>query len=102
MTRRTGKAGVNDSANTAGNAVQEQMQAKAKEAGLILADNFQAQMLMSAMIAIQGGYVGDRTAQLLEVMSGQTDSPLVSWGEQLTWENSSQLLLLSESNGLSS
>lgn len=101
MTRRTGKAG-GSAGSEQSTTVQQQMQLKAEEAGLILADNFQAQMLMSAMVAIQSGYSGDRTKQLLDILNGQTDSPLAIWGEQLTWENSSQLPLLSESNGLSS
>jgi hypothetical protein len=82
--RRTGKVGGDNSEGTV-NKTTEQVHAllddKANQAGLLLADKFQAQVLLSAMIAIQGGYVGSQTLQMLEQMGVEDVNPLSAWGQ---------------------
>lgn len=98
MSRRTGKVGgVNqETANGTTEQVHLLLDDKANQAGLVLADKFQAQVLMSAMVAIQGGYVGQQTLQMLEQMGAEDVNPLSAWGQFPAME---VLPSLPESNG---
>ena len=102
MVRRTGKVGgAEQDAPTDGtgvHSVHSLLDSKAQSAGLVLADKFQSQVLVNAMLAIQSGYVGNQTLQMLEEWGGSEVDPLQMWG-QLPMEE--DLPLLPESNGLS-
>lgn len=83
MSRRTGKVGgINqETANAATEQVHILLDDKANQAGLVLADKFQAQVLVSAMIAIQSGYVGSQTLHMLEQIGVEDINPLSAWGQ---------------------
>jgi hypothetical protein len=103
MSRRTGKAGAGagDSETSADdvNQVQSLLKSKAELAGLVLADRFQSQVLLSALTAIQSGVVGEQTIRLLNQLQGESVEPFLSWG---VLPHQEELPLLPESNGLSS
>lgn len=99
-TKRTGKVGSNQSKTGAEQAaeqgtqnLQQRLQSKAQEGGLIAADNFQAEMLMTMMTSIQQGTYGPKTAAILEAWEVGSISPLESWGNQiLAWHQPVALL----------
>lgn len=86
-----------------GNSLQQALQERSQQAGLQLADNFQAATLMYAMQFIQQGEYGEKTTQLLEAFTNGGFSPLDDWTlvlEPATSEVGSLPALL-ESNGSS-
>lgn len=99
-TKRTGKVGGNQSKTGGEQAaeqgtqnIQQRLQSKAQEAGLIAADNFQAEMLVSTLSFIQKGTYGPKTAALLEALEVGSVSPLEDWGNQiLAWHQPVALL----------
>lgn len=101
VSRRTGKVGGDnqDASNSDGcsQSVHSLLDSKAQSAGLVLADKFQSQVLVNAMMAIQAGYVGNQTLQMLEEWSGSEVDPLQMWGQLPALQE--ELPLLPESNG---
>jgi hypothetical protein len=97
--RRTGKVGgdFDSNSDSCTQSVHSLLDSKAQSAGLVLADKFQSQVLVNAMIAIQSGYVGSQTLQMLEEWSGAEVDPLETWGHLLPSQE--ELPLLAESNG---
>lgn len=87
MARRTGKStdnGATQAAQDGSQNLQDRLQEKANQAGLLVADNFQAQMLVSALTFIQTGQHGPKTAAILEAMETGSTSPLEEWSLALT------------------
>ncbi|WP_375495313.1 hypothetical protein [uncultured Nostoc sp.] len=100
MVRRTGKTGGEQAAEQGTQNLQAQLQQKANEAGLLVADNFQAQMLVSALTFIQQGQHGPKTSAILEAMGTGSTAPLEDWGNQiLTWNQPALLSSASDSSG---
>ena len=94
--RRVGKVGDSERQSPADNKVHSLLDDKANQAGLLVADKFQSQVLMSAMVAIQSGYIGQQTLQLLEQLGGKEFDPLSQWGQLPSIQ---ELPLLVESSG---
>lgn len=100
MARRTGKSGGQEAAEQGTQNLQQQLQTKAEEAGLLVADNFQAHMLMTALGAMQRGDYGVKTAAILEAIATGSTAPLEEWGNQiLTWNQPAMLSSAADSNG---
>lgn len=98
--RRTGKSGGEQAAEQGVQNLQQQLQQKADEAGLIVADNFQAQMLVSALTFMQSGVYGIKTQSILEAMGAGVNSPLDEWSNKITaWSQPALLSSASDSNG---
>jgi hypothetical protein len=106
MVRRTGKSTDSDAqqaAKTGSQNIQQDLQAKAEQGGLLLADNFQAHLLVTALKTIQSGQYGAKTAAILDMMGSGTSSPLEEWSNTLeAWTSPTQHALpssASDSNG---
>jgi hypothetical protein len=106
--RRTGKVGGDNQQKTGSEQAAEQgtqnlqsrLQQKANQGGLLVADNFQAEMLVTALTFIQQGQYGPKTAAILEAMETGSIAPLEDWGNQiLTWNQPALLSSASESSG---
>lgn len=100
--RRKGKANTasQQSVETGSEHIQTQLQNKAEEAGLVLADNFQAHVLMIAIKQMESGQYGPKTAAIMEALIGGTSAPLEEWGNQIeAWHSPALMPAVSESNG---
>jgi hypothetical protein len=81
--KAAGKSTGEQAAETGSHNIQQDLQAKAELGGVLLADNFQAHMLVTALQTIQAGHYGPKTAAILDLMGTGTSSPLEEWGNSL-------------------
>jgi hypothetical protein len=103
--RRRGKSTVSggqEKAQEGGQHLQSLLQQQSEQAGLMIADNFQAHSLMVAVQFMQSGQYGPKTAAILEAFSTGTSSPLEEWGNQIqAWNQPALLSSAQDSNGSS-
>jgi hypothetical protein len=99
--KATGKSTGEQAAETGSQNIQQDLQAKAEQGGVLLADNFQAHMLVTALKTIQSGQYGAKTAAILDMMGSGTASPLDEWSNTLeAWTSQPALpSSASDSNG---
>ncbi|WP_414589697.1 hypothetical protein [Scytonema sp. PCC 10023] len=103
--RRRGKSTVSagqKNAEQGGQHLQSLLQQQSEQAGLMIADNFQAHSLMCAIKFMQSGQYGPKTAAVLDAFTTGTSSPLEEWGNQIqAWNQPALLSSASESTGSS-
>lgn len=104
--RSNGKPGVSagqQKAAEGGQHLQATLQAQSEQAGLAIADNFQAYSLMCAVKFMQSGQYGPKTAAVLEAFTQGTTAPLSDWGNQIeSWNQPALLSSAQDSSGSSS
>jgi hypothetical protein len=94
------RSGAKTAAEQGTQNLQQQLQEKADEAGLIVADNFQAQMLVSALTFMQSGVYGQKTQSILDAMGIGTTSPLDEWSNAIqAWNQPVLPSSVSDSSG---
>lgn len=89
--RRTGKVsaenqfktGSQQSAESAGENLQGQLQQMSEEMGIAIADNVTAQALMIGFTRLQKGEYGPMTKSILESVKTGLSNPFVSWTAQI-------------------
>lgn len=103
--RRRGKSTVSagqKNAEQGGQHLQAALQQQSEQAGLMIADNFQAHSLMVAVKFMQSGQYGPKTAAILEAFTTGTSSPLEEWGNQIeSWNQPVLPSSVSDCNGSS-
>lgn len=89
--RRTGKVGGDNqpktgseqSAQTAGENLQGQLQEMSQQMGTAIADNVTAQALMIGFTKLQNGEYGPMTQNILESVKTGLSNPFTSWTAQI-------------------
>ncbi len=94
------KSRSQQSAQTGGEHIQQQLKTQAEQVGIVLADNFQAQALMTMIQSLESGTYGPKTTAILEAIASGTRSPLECWSNEIqAWHEPPLLAAAAESNG---